>query len=81
MCEALGVSTSGYYDWIDRPASARSIRHRELSEKTRSIHQASKRIYGSPRIHAELQDQGEVVGRNNIAMLMQRQWNLGTLTT
>ena len=73
MCKTLGVSTSGYYDWVDRPASARSLRHKGLSEKIRSIHKASKRIYGSPRIHAELQDQGEVVGRNTVALLMQRQ--------
>lgn len=72
MCNALDVSRSGYYDWRDRPESARATRHRELIKKIESVHQSTKEIYGSPRIHEELIDQGEVVGRNTVAMLMQR---------
>ena len=72
MCHALGVSRSGYYSWIDRPDSARAIRHRDLMEKIRSVHRSSKQIYGSPRIHGELRDLGEVVGKNTVALLMRR---------
>ncbi|MCG8505646.1 MAG: IS3 family transposase [Sphingomonadales bacterium] len=72
MCRVLEVSRSGYYSWIDRPESARAIRHRDLTEKIRSIHQRTKRIYGSPRIHRELKDLGEVVGKNTVALLMRR---------
>ena len=72
MFDVLDVSSSGYYDWLDRPESARSQRHKVLTKKIDRIHQQSYRIYGSPRIHGELQDQGEVVGKNTVAMLMQR---------
>lgn len=72
MCQVLGVSRSGYYSWVDRPDSARAIRHRDLTEKILAVHQGTKQIYGSPRIHSELKDDGEVVGKNTVAMLMRR---------
>lgn len=72
MCRALGVSRSGYYDWIGRPESARAHRHRDLTCKIQSIHQSTRQIYGSPRIHGELQDLGEIVGKNTVALLMRR---------
>lgn len=72
MCQALGVSRSGYYDWITHPESARAARHRDLTEKIKSIHKSVRRIYGSPRVHGALQDQGEVVGKNTVALLMRR---------
>ena len=54
MCRVLEVSRSGFYDWLDRPESQRSKRHRQLLAKIRQVHIESKRIYGSPRIHGEL---------------------------
>ena len=70
LCKVLGVSRSGYYDWRSRPASARAIRHADLTRKITAIHRSVKEIYGSPRIHGELRDLGEVVGKNTVAMLM-----------
>tara|TARA_R110002073_G_scaffold133867_3_gene281351 strand:- start:173 stop:1033 length:861 start_codon:yes stop_codon:yes gene_type:complete len=72
MCRALDVSRSGYYDYCDRPQSQRSIRHEQLTTKIESIHTENHQIYGSPRIHGELQDLGEVVGQHTVAKLMQR---------
>ena len=72
MCTVLEVSTSGYYDWVDRPESERSKRHNMLTGKIRRIHEANYRIYGSPRIHGELVAQGEIVGENTVAMLMKK---------
>ena len=72
MCQALDVSRSGYYDWVDRPESARTVRHRELTKQIESIHQSTKHIYSSPRIHGELRELGETVGKNTVALLMQR---------
>jgi len=72
MCAMLGVSRSGYYDWRDRPESARAVRHRQLTEKIVAIHRSVKEIYGSPRIHGELKEMGDVVGKNTVAMLMRR---------
>ena len=72
MCRLLEVSRSGYYDWLDRPESLRTKRHRDLLVKIRRVHIASRKIYGSPRIHGELVDQGERVGRNTVAFLMRK---------
>ena len=70
MCRLLQVSASGYYAWRVRPESARAQRDRELVSKIRRIHEASKGVYGSPRVHAELADQGVRVGRHKVARLM-----------
>lgn len=72
MCTVFDVSSSGYYDWLARPESDRRQRHRRLVVKIKAIHQGSREIYGSPRIHSELVDNGLVVGKNTVAMLMQR---------
>ena len=71
MCAFYGVSKSGYYKWRQRKPSARDKEDQLLLEKIQVIHRRSRRTYGSPRIHAELQDQGHRVGRNRVARLMQ----------
>ena len=70
LCHALEVSTSGYYDWRDRPESAWSLQNRALATKISVFHKASRGIYGSPRIHRDLVESGEVVGENRVAKLM-----------
>jgi transposase InsO family protein len=68
----MGVSRSGYYDWVDRPESARTRRHRSLTEKIRYFHQASRETYGAPRIRKDLMESGERLGENTVALLMRR---------
>jgi len=70
MCCMLGVSSSGYYDWFDRPESRRSQSNHGLMTKIRCFHQASRKTYGSPRIHRDLQASGESVGIHRVARLM-----------
>jgi len=54
MCKLLGVSSSGYYAWVQRPRSRRAETDETLIAKIRAAHGASRGIYGAPRIHAEL---------------------------
>ena len=70
MCELLGVSTSGYYAWLQRPVSARALTDRELTDSIREIWESSDRTYGAPRVHAELADDGIRVGKKRVARLM-----------
>ncbi len=70
MCGVLGVSVSGYYAWRTRPVSAREMANRQLIEQIKSVHRANYEVYGSPRIHRELQAQGETCSRNRVARLM-----------
>ena len=57
---------------MDHPESDRAKRHRELTVKIRQAHIDSRQIYGAPRIHVDLIDQGERVGRNTVASLMRK---------
>ena len=70
MCRVLGVSASGYYAWLRRGPSPRARRDVELSGRIEAIHRDSRGTYGSPRIHAELREEGERLGRKRVARLM-----------
>ena len=72
LCQVLGVSTSGYYDWLGRPESNRSQENRRLTLKIREFHLASRQRYGSPRIYQDLREDGESCSENRVARLMQR---------
>jgi putative transposase len=72
MCQALGISASGYYAWKRRPPSQRQQADEALAERIRQIHQASHRIYGSRRIRAELDEQGQPCGCKRVARLMRQ---------
>jgi putative transposase len=71
MCQVLGVSSSGYYDWRKRPPSQRQQANERLLAAIRREHAASRGTYGSPRIQAALRRKGVEAGRNRIARLMQ----------
>jgi putative transposase len=70
MCRALAVSPAGYYAWAARPESRRTAANRRLMILIRVIHAESRRTYGSPRVHATLQAQGQRVGEHRVARLM-----------
>ena len=70
MCRVLGLSTSGYNDWLRRPPSARALRDAELKGGIEVIWRESDGTYGSPRIHAALRAEGERVSRKRVARLM-----------
>ncbi len=70
MARVLGVSTSGYYAWRKRVPSARVRADAALSERVRSIHEASRGTYGAPRIQAQLADEGVLASRKRVARLM-----------
>ena len=70
MCELLDVSTSGYYAWLRRPVSRRTVADRALTDEIIESWQRSRRSYGVPRIHADLADLGIGVGRKRVARLM-----------
>jgi putative transposase len=73
MCGRLGVSSAGYYAWLKRPASARSIADADLTNTIQQIHARSRGTYGVPRIHAELSEEHDIhCSRKRVARLMRR---------
>jgi putative transposase len=73
MCRVLGVSRSGFHAWATRRPCARRLQDERLLERIREIHQANRRVYGSPRVHAELVlGEGERVGRKRVERLMRQ---------
>jgi len=72
-CAILGLSQSWFYKWLGRPATARQRRRAELDTKIGRLFTASKRTYGSPRIHADLLEAGWKVSVNTVADSMRRQ--------
>jgi len=70
LCRLLAVSPSGYYVSQGRPVSRHRRRDKDLSARVTASHLASKRCYGSPRVHADLKTAGQCVGRKRVARLM-----------
>ena len=70
MCRVLSVCVSGYYAWCKRVPSRHSREDADLAEKVKLAFQANRRVYGSPRVHAELRAQGIACARKRVARLM-----------
>ncbi len=70
MCRVLGLSPSGYYAWLKRKPSARTRRDEELTARIEAIWRENRRVYGRPRIFAELKEDGERVGEKRVGRLM-----------
>jgi transposase InsO family protein len=74
MARLLDVSRAGYYAHAKRVAATvltpRQQRRADLEVRITQAHRESRGTYGSPRITAELRDQGEVVTAKTVAKLM-----------
>jgi putative transposase len=72
-CNILGVSDAGYYAWLKRGPSARTVRHLWLTGVITEVHAAARGVYGSRRVHAELQlGRGIFVSLGAVELLMNR---------
>jgi len=72
LCDALEVSASGYYAWLDRPPSPRAQRHDQIQAAVQQLHAESHGIYGSHKIARELVERPELESacRNTVAQAM-----------
>lgn len=70
MCERLGVSRSGYYDWRGRPDSATAQRSEELKLRIKKAFENSGETYGYRRVHAQLLRWGVAAGLELVRQLM-----------
>jgi putative transposase len=73
MCRVLEVSRSGYHAWARREPSSRALEDERLTGRIREIHRENHKVYGSPRVHAELRmADGVRVGRKRVERLMRQ---------
>jgi transposase InsO family protein len=70
MCERLGVSKSGYYEWRNRPDSATAQRREELKQLIKKAFDMSDSTYGYRRVHAQLARWGRSAGLELVRLLM-----------
>ena len=75
LCQALEVSSSGYYDREQRKLcpAARALEEQTLRADITRIHKESRQTYGAPRVQVQLRAQGQRHGRNRISRLMRQQ--------
>jgi putative transposase len=70
MCEALGVSRSGFYAWRSRPPSQRSLDDQVLGVQVRNSFIGSDRTYGARRVWHDVLEFGHRCGLHRIERLM-----------
>ncbi len=71
-CRVLGVSSSGYYAWRLRRPSNRRQADARLQAHIEAIHAWSDGTYGTPRILAQLRQEGVHVGAKRVARLLRQ---------
>ena len=72
MCQTLEVGSSGFYAWLNRPESPRNRENQQLLMEIKAVHKRSRTTYGSPRIHAQLNESGHACSRYRVARLMRQ---------
>jgi putative transposase len=70
MCEALEVSTSGYYRWEKAEPSEREVEDESLKERILEIHAQASGDYGYRPIYEHLLEEGYLCGRDRTLRLM-----------
>lgn len=73
ICEALGVSRSGFYAWLSRPRSLRSQTDEVLGTLVRQSFIGSDRTYGARRVWHDVLALGQPCGLHRIERLMRLQ--------
>jgi putative transposase len=69
-CRALGVSQAWFYKWRYGDASPRHARRARLEAEIARLFAKHRGTYGSPRITADLRDEGWRVSENTVAGIM-----------
>ena len=69
-CRALGVSQAWFYKWRHGDRSTRHARREQLKIEIGRLFAVHKSRYGSPRITADLREEGRSVSVNTVAAIM-----------
>ena len=70
MCRVLRVARGGFYQWLHKPVSDRTIEDQRLLGKIRESYVASGGVYGSLRVCGDLREAGEGCSKHRVAKIM-----------
>ena len=73
LCEAMGVSRSGFHAWLNRSPSVRSRSDETVGQQVKASFIASDRTYGARRVWRDLLADGVECGLHRIERLMRLQ--------
>jgi transposase InsO family protein len=73
MSKMFNISRSSYYKFINAKPSSREQENERLLTKIKTCHKESRSTYGSPRIYAELREDGETCSRKRVAKIMKKE--------
>jgi putative transposase len=73
LCDALGVSRSGFHAWLNKAPSKRTRDDEEIGAKVRASFIGSARTYGARRVWRDVLAEGVFCGLHRIERLMQAQ--------
>ena len=73
LCETIGVSRSGFYAWLVRPPSRRSLANEAMAVHVRQSFAGSDRTYGARRVWHDLLALGQPCGLHRVERLMREQ--------
>lgn len=71
LCRVMEVGKSGYYDWLKRAPSARTLEDRRLWPKIVQLHYQRKEAYGAKKLCGDMKLIGEHCSKHRIARLKQ----------
>lgn len=63
----MGVSRSGYYDWLYRKPSKQTLANKSLDKQIVDVYYKHKKRYGAPRITKSLNAIGTICSRTRVA--------------
>ncbi len=73
LCNLLGVSRSGYYEWRGRGPSRRQQEDALLAPQIEALFEQKRRTYGRVRLTHELRARGQACGQRRVRRLMRAQ--------
>ena len=70
MCRVFKIHPSGFYAWLKKPVSGRTIEDQRLLKLITAFYIASGATYGSPWVHRDIRDAGEICSVHRVAKIM-----------
>ena len=72
MCRIFKIHVSGFYAWLEKPFSDRTLEDQRLLKLIKKFYIASGATYGSPWIHRDLRESGETCSVHRVAKIMRQ---------